>query len=136
MTRLCRSCFFKVERVNAQLGTSADNKQTELLSKIIETHFAAERASENLNSVKVSHVSSAQNVDYLVELVSTVTADQDLVKETVENLNGTKTTHEGVTYNTARLTEICSDLRQSLEKDRRVSTERHYSLLETLGLVE
>ncbi len=107
-----------------------------MLSKITETHFAAERASENLNSVKVSHVSSAQNVDYLVELVSTVIADQDLVKETVQNLNGTKTTHESAIYNTARLTETCGDLRQSLEKDRRVSTERHCSLLETLGLVE
>ncbi len=86
--------------------------------------------------MKVSHVSSAQNVDYLVELVSTVIADQDLVKETVQNLNGTKTTHESAIYNTARLTETCGDLRQSLEKDRRVSTERHCSLLETLGLVE
>jgi len=71
-------------------------------------------------------VSSAQNVNYLVE------PDQDLVKETVENPNGTKTTHEGAIYNTTRLTEICSDLRQSLEKDRRASTEHHCSLLENL----
>lgn len=76
------------------VGASADDKQIELLSKIIETHCAGERAAENLNSVKVSHVSSAQNVDYLIELASTVIADQDLVKETVQNLNGTKTTHE------------------------------------------
>jgi len=75
-------------------------------------------------------VSSAQNVNYLVE------PDQDLVKETVKNPNGTKTTHEGAIYNTTRLTEICSDLRQSLEKDRRASTEHHCSLLETLGQVE
>ena len=122
--------------MNAQLGASADGKQTELLSKVLETQLAAERTSESLNSVKVSHESAAQNVDYLVELVSTVIADQTLVKETVKDLNGIKATHEGAIYNTVRLTEICSDLRRSLEKDQHVSTERHCSLLETLGQIK
>ena len=86
--------------------------------------------------MKAVQEASGQNVEYMIQLVSTAVADRNLVQEVVKDLNGIKATNDGAIRNTIRLTEVCLDLRRGLEKDRYTSSKRCGSLAETLGQIE